>query len=74
MEKQSNLRLSCGILHKVYNIYWDIKSMDKFKSTKKTTPIQPQDAPINEYTLKNTMKVNYELHDLQLQPYQFWNF
>ena len=43
------------MLHKVYRVYCNIKSLDKFGITKKFTLKKPKDMPTTKSTLENTM-------------------
>ena len=60
------------MLHNVYHMYCEIKSMDKAGSTKKPTFDMSQDMPTIESTLKDMMKIPSDINDVHLQPYQVW--
>ena len=61
------------MLHNVYHMYCEIKSMDKAGSTKKPTFDISQDMPTNQATLKDMMKMPSNINGVQLQPYQVWS-
>ena len=62
------------MLQKVYCVYWYIKILEKFESTKKPTFGQLWDNPTTKYSLDGTTKVPYNIYYVQLQQYQICNF
>ena len=62
------------IFHNIYHTYHEIKILDKFGSTKKSTSNQPQGTLTTESPLGGLTTATSDLHDVQLWPYQVWNW